>query len=137
MDKKQLSQIRYLKSEIEMLKKQIAELDYRITTDTVTGSDPDFPYTERRFVITGIDCEDYKHRTQRLKRKLEKKVTELVELLEATHEYIENIDDSLIRQIITLRHIEGLTWEQVAARIGGSSTADSLRKMHDRFLKGA
>jgi hypothetical protein len=137
VDKKQLSQIRYLKSEIELLKKQIRDMDYQVTRDTVTGSDPDFPYTERRFTIVGIDYGGYERRTQRLKKRLEKRVTELIKLLEATHDYIENIDDSLIRQIITLRHIEGLTWEQVAARIGGSSTADSLRKMHDRFLKGA
>lgn len=137
MDKKQLSQIRYLKSEIELLKRQIANMDYRVATDTVTGSDPDFPYTERRFTIVGIDYEDYERRTQRLQKRLEKRLAELVKLLEDTHDYIESIDDSLIRQIITLRHIEGLTWEQVAARIGGNNTPDSLRMMHDRFLKGA
>ena len=50
--------------------------------------------------------------------------------------YVENIDDSLIRQIIILRHVNGLTWEQVAASIGGNNTADSVRMMHDRFLRG-
>ena len=33
-------------------------------------------------------------------------------------------------------HVNGLTWDQVAAHIGGGNTGDSVRKMHDRFLKG-
>lgn len=137
MNKKQLSQIRYVKNEIEILRKQLAEIPCRVTTDTVTGSDPYFPYTERTFTITGIDYDDYHRQAQKLQRRLEKRAKQLVQLVEDTYKYIENIDDSLIRQIITLRHLNGLTWEQVAARIGGNNTADSVRMMHDRFLKGA
>lgn len=135
MNKEQLKQLRYLKSEIEMLKNQITDLDYTITTDSVKGSDPYFPYTERSFAITGIDYEDYERRTKRLQRQLKRRIDELVDLVEETYEYIDNIDDSLIRQIITLRYVNGLTWEQVAASIGGNNTADSVRMMHDRFLK--
>lgn len=137
MNKKQLSQIRYVKNEIEILRKQLAEITCRVATDTVTGSDPHFPYTERTFTISGIDYDEYHQKAQKLQRRLEKRVKQLVQLIEDTYEYIENIDDSLIRQIITLRHINGLTWEQVAARIGGNNTADSVRMMHDRFLRGA
>ena len=50
-------------------------------------------------------------------------------------EYICSIDDSLMRQIMTLRHIELKSWLQVANAIGGNNTADSVRKMHDRFLQ--
>ena len=49
MNKEQLSQLKYLKSEIEILKKQISDLDYNITTDSVKGSSPYFPYIERNF----------------------------------------------------------------------------------------
>jgi hypothetical protein len=107
-----------------------------MTTDAVTGSDPDYPHIERKFVVTGIDYDDYQYKIRRLKTKLEKRIEELIDLVEKVNGYIEKIDDSLIRQIITLRHIEGLTWEQVAARIGGNNTPDSVRMMHDRFLKG-
>lgn len=49
-------------------------------------------------------------------------------------EYIAGIDDSLIRQIMTLRHIELKSWQQIA-NIIGNNTADSIRKMHKRYLQ--
>lgn len=135
MDKEQLKQLGCLKSEIGMLKKQIEDLDYTVATDSVKGSNPYFPYEERNFKITGIDYKTYNGKLNRLQRKLNRRVEELIDLVEETYEYIDNINDSLIRQIITLRYVNGLTWEQVAASIGGNNTADSVRKMAERFLK--
>ena len=135
MDKEQLSQLRYLKTEIEMLKKQIENLDYTIATDSVKGSSPYFPYTERNFKITGVDYQGYENKAERLQRRLDRRIAELIDVIDETYEYIENIGDSLIRQIISLRYINGLTWNQVAAHIGGNNTADSVRKMAERYLK--
>ena len=50
-------------------------------------------------------------------------------------EYIFSINDSQIRRIMRLRHIELKSWVQVANIIGGNNTADSVRMMHDRYLK--
>lgn len=135
MNKEQLKQLRYLKNEIDILKEQITNLDYTIATDSVRGSDNEFPYTERSFTITGIDYEDYNRKMRRLQRKLNRRIDELVDLVEETCEYIDNIDDSLIRQIITLRYVNGLSWNQVAMSIGGNNTVDSVRKVAERYLK--
>ena len=137
MNKDQLSQLRHLKGEIVLLKNQIADIKYTITTDTVRGSDPIFPYAERMFTITGIDYESHRRKVERLQRRLERRTEDLIDLVVEINEYVESIDDSLIRQIITLRHINGFTWEQVAAHIGGNNTADGVRMIHDRFLRGA
>lgn len=48
--------------------------------------------------------------------------------------YIDTIEDSHIRQIMALRYVDGLSWTQVARRMGGGYTADSVRKAHVRFL---
>lgn len=135
MNKEQLKQIRYLKSEIKMLKKQIEDLDYTISIDSVRGSNPSFPYTQRSFTIEGIDCEEYNRKIRRLQRKLNRRAEELLDLVEETNDYIENIDDSFIRQIISLRYVNGLSWNQVAMSIGGNNTADSVRKVAERYLK--
>lgn len=135
MRKQQLKQLRHLKSEIKLLKKQIEELDYTIASDVVRGSMPYFPYIEQKIRITGISYDDYKRRLSRLRRRLQRRLDELMELVEETNEYIHTIDDSLIRQILSLRYINGLTWEQVAAHIGGGNTADSVRMMHNRYLQ--
>ncbi len=49
--------------------------------------------------------------------------------------YINGIQDSLTRQIFTLRFINGLSWRQVADHIGGGNTEDSVKKTCYRYLK--
>lgn len=134
MTKQQLKQFKYLKNEIRMLREQIDNLKAGIVSDVVEGSEGEFPYTKRRFTITGVDCEEYERKSKRLQKRLQRRVDDLMDLLEEINEYIEGIDDSLLRQIISLRHVNGLTWDQVAASIGGGNTGDSVRKTHDRFI---
>lgn len=136
MNKDQLRQLRHLKREIELLQDQIINLESEIVTDKVRGSDPEYPYTEKSFYITGFAHEEHSRKMKRLKERLQRRVDDLIDLVVEINEYIETIDDSLLRQIITLRHVNGLTWDQVAAHIGGGNTADSVRKMHDRHFEG-
>lgn len=48
--------------------------------------------------------------------------------------YISAIGDEVTRRIFTLRYIDGLNWHQVAWRTGGN-TADSVRMIHNRYLR--
>ena len=54
--------------------------------------------------------------------------------LNRLNRFIQSIDDSQMRQIMTLRYINGLSWRQVAMSIGGGNTEDGVRMMHNRFL---
>ena len=49
--------------------------------------------------------------------------------------YIADVPDSLTRQIMTLRFINGLGWWQVAYSIGGNNTGDSVRMNVKRYLE--
>ena len=49
--------------------------------------------------------------------------------------YIANVPDSLIRQILTLRYVDGKTWPQIAMTVGGGNTEDSVRMACYRYLK--
>ena len=40
-----------------------------------------------------------------------------------------------MQRIIRYRYLEGLTWEQVAMRMGRRATADSVRKELERFFE--
>ena len=132
MDKEQLKQLKYLKTEIENIKKQIEEINNTIVADSVKGSSRNFPFIERNFKIEGLE---YNNKAKRLERKLIRRTEELLDTVTETNEFIENIEDSLVRQVISLRYINGLTWEEVAANIGGNNTADSMRMLCSRFLE--
>lgn len=49
--------------------------------------------------------------------------------------YIAAVPDSQIRAILTARHINGMSWTDVAIYVGGGNTADSVRMMHKRFMQ--
>lgn len=135
MDKDQLKQIRFIKSEIDVIESQIAGIEPVLVKDKVSGSSAYFPYIERGFTLEGTDVEDYCRRTRRLQNKLTRRKKELLELQEEANSFIENIDDSLIRQAITLRYLQGLSWADVAMKIGNDTTADSLRMAVKRFME--
>lgn len=59
MDKEQLKQIRYIKSEIEVIENQINNIEPTMVTDKVTGSSAYFPYVQRSFTLEGIDTDEY------------------------------------------------------------------------------
>ena len=50
-------------------------------------------------------------------------------------QFINTIDDSIMRQIIFYRDISLLPWRIVAREVGGDNTTDSVRMMHNRFFE--
>ena len=50
--------------------------------------------------------------------------------------YISAIPDSRLRLIFTARFVEGLTWEDVARYVGGSTTEYGARQLCYRYLRG-
>ena len=135
MTRQELKQIRYLKREIRLIQEQIAAVESEIVTDKVTGSDPEHPWTERSFIIKGLPGER-NEKLLRLRDRLERRKSDLQDMRAEIFEWVEGIEDSLLRQVIILRHVNGLSWRQVAREIGAGTTWDSLRKMHDRFIEG-
>ncbi len=50
-------------------------------------------------------------------------------------QFFENITNERTYQIFELRFKKQLTWEQVAAKCGGETSSESVRKVCDRYLK--
>lgn len=108
------------------LRKEIAELEYKITrlssrgsrivSDKVQASSKDFPYVQTTVKIEGYDyVGDQKSRKQlRKKRILLQQRKEQAEALELRiTQYINSISDSGIRRMIDYKYIEGYTWEKI------------------------
>ena len=50
-------------------------------------------------------------------------------------DFMNSIDDSILRQIIYCRFVRLMSWERTALEIGGGNTADACRQAVRRYLK--
>ncbi|WP_337495814.1 hypothetical protein [[Ruminococcus] lactaris] len=141
MDKNILLQLTETVKEIEDLKRRIADAEKKreqyqklIVSDTVKGTRSDGIYGSIK--VTGADRRDATYQEmllarrqdsmRRLLNKLERQRTEAVE-------YIENLEDSRLRQIARYKYVDGMNWEAVAKKMG--TTADACRMEFKRLSK--
>jgi len=129
MTKQELSQLYYLNREIEQLKNRIAELECiaTSTSSVITG----MPHA------SGVSDKVGKYAAEiaDLKELLDLNLRKCFYELNRLNRFIESIEDSQMRMILSLRHINGLGWNQVAASIGGGNSDKSVQMMESRFLK--
>lgn len=71
-----------------------------------------------------------------LEKKIERMLKRIQRKRRKVFDYIESIDDSMLRMIIAYRCIDLCTWDEVAEKIGGPVTADSVRMVFNRHFKG-
>jgi hypothetical protein len=125
---------------IENIERRLQKIEAgEIVKDKVYGGEGGI----QGFVIEGVPTAEYETlKTSLLRKKLllEKQIDiqreqEEVVLLALTEveEFITRIEDSHIRRIVRFRVVDGLTWKQVAHRMGGGNTEDGVRKAFDRF----
>lgn len=123
-----------LRNRIEKLEEQIARIESDGTVvDKVMGGDGGL----QPFKIEGFPYPTYSRKKTLLyarKATLSELELELLETVNSVEEYIKSVEDSHMRRIITLRVIDGLSWNKVADRMGGNNTEDSVRKAFDRFV---
>ncbi|MEW8994419.1 hypothetical protein [Clostridium sp.] len=128
MTKQELSQLYYLNREIEHLKDRITELECIATSSTsrITG----MPHATDISDKVGKYAAEIADLKELLDLNLKKCFYELNRL----NRYIESIEDSQMRMILSLRYINGLSWQQVAFSIGEHDEQYPRRK-HNVFLK--
>jgi len=126
--KQELSQLYYLNREIEQIKNRIAELECIATSSTsrITG----MPHASGISEKVGKYAAEIADLKELLDLNLKKCFYELNRL----NRYIESIEDSQMRMIMSLRYINGLSWQQVAFSIGEYDEQYPRRK-HNAYLK--
>ena len=137
-----------MKVEIKDLRERIRKLDKflaapPLVADVVKGTRRDG--TIGSIKITGIPGPEYDQKQKsrkRLKRLLEEKEKELLELTCQAEEYIESIPKSELRTMFRLYYIDGLTWVQVAHRMNAmfpkrrtKYTEDNCWRRNQRFFE--
>lgn len=128
MTKQELSQLYYLNREIEKDKKRLEELRAIATgaTSKITGM-PHVQGVTDKIGNCSAEIAD-------LRGLIELNIQKCWYELNRLNRYIQSVDDSEMRQILTLRYVNGLTWQQVAFSMGEGDES-YIRKKHNRFLK--
>ncbi len=132
-----LSQYQQIKGEIKTLEPKIKLHDREqktVVVDSVKGSSPEFPYVVHSIPIAGYPNDrKFTSKRKRLEVTRRNRLAKLLALEVEIEECIDSISDSQLRQIITYRFIDGLSWNDVANEMGGSP--DSYRMALKRYFK--
>ena len=130
-------EIKYLSRKIDSLKNEQVKFEARKKRDMVRASSKQFPFIEHNVHIEGIaDINEIKLNSilNEEIRKLESRYESLVKVTNDVLDFIDSVDDSRMRLIISYRIIEGYSWNEVADAIGGGNTEDSVRMAFNRFM---
>lgn len=136
MNREKLEQLESLKKEIKIAHDEIDRLERaiqsgRVVMDSVKASRRCIPFDVHTVTIEGMSQE----RLEKKKERYRRKIREFQKLVDEIEEWIDTIEDSQMRLILQLRYRNGLSWQQVAASIGGRNTEDSVRMAHNRFFE--
>lgn len=134
MTRAELGELYHLNREIEEDMARLKELEDGLggMKSRVPGL-PDLSWVQDRELVEAELAE--------AKLLIEAKVKMCLVQYNRIHRYVETIEDSLLRQVILLRHVNGMMWHQIAHHIGRDPksgkyySGDALRMKHDRFLE--
>ena len=130
-------EIRDIRRRAERARGQMERMETEGTVlDAVKGTRQDGTFGSIR--IEGFPYADYEKRRRSLQSyllKLAEMEEKLLELTNQAEEYINSIEDSRMRRIVQYRIMDGLSWYEVADRMGGKATSEGCRKYFERFFE--
>lgn len=138
MNKDLLKQYIDAKELIKETEAEIRRLENRKkqkTQDIVSGSNSEFPFQAKHFVIQGTpySMRDTSRETE--ERILLQERKEKAEDLRLQVEAWMNTIPFRLQRIIKYRVFEEMSWQQVAEKMGRKATEDSVKKEYQRFFK--
>ncbi len=120
MTKEELSQLYWLNREVINIKKSLSDLE------------------ENKGLLASMSKDDilkYSAEINELKESFEKGIKRCFFEIDKINDFINGIKDSQMRLIISLKFVDGLTWQQVAMRIGEYDES-YVRRKFNRFIEG-
>ena len=107
-----------------------------IVQGVVKGSSPDFPYTPQKFHIEGLSYSVVQDpgRLETKERRLEERRAAAEEIKGQVEAWMATIPMRMQR-IIRYKVFDGMTWGQVARKMGRGTTENGLKKEYERFMR--
>lgn len=138
MDKHILDQYIDACALIEEVEEDIRKLKKKkktIVQTNVSGSNPDFPYNPQHFKIQGTTFTFKEDSRLQMEEKLLDQRKEDAEKIKIQVEEWMNTIPQRMQRIIRYKAFEGMTWQQVAQRMGRDATKDSVRMEFNNFME--
>ena len=120
--------------ETEQQIRRLQDKQSETTQDSVRGSNPEFPYNSQHFKIEGTTF------SMRDDARLLEKKKLLADRRAAAEETRVQVERWMVtiparmQRIIRWKLFEGLTWDEVAVKIGRKATGESVKKEFQRFF---
>ena len=121
-----LSQVTALKREIDDLSQRIAALEWEARGCRGRISGLPHPRAETESAIAA--------KAEALRAKMDARRLERMEELGRLYAFIDDIPNARLRLIFSLRYLDGLTWQQIAFKIG-EYDEQIPRRLHNQALK--
>lgn len=126
MTKKELLQLWYLNREIDREQKRLFQLKAAATDTSVKVSGlPHGNHVSDKTAVAALIADS--------EAVLQEKIQLCIAEYNRLNRFIASVDDSLTRQILQLRYVDGLSWVAVAHHSGCGSES-TVRSIVDRFL---
>jgi hypothetical protein len=131
MTRKDLENIYYLKRELKMWEKRYEELCADMSQDTPSADGMPHSVTNK----ISSPTEDKAILLADHVALIAKHMAKIREAIREVEQFVATIDDPLTRQIVKLRCVDCMRWDEVAEQIGRTATGENVRQMYHRFLK--
>ena len=128
MTKKELEQLRGINLSLERDIERLEELQSAlcVSTSSISG----LPHISALQDRTGL----YVSLIDELREQIVERVCESVALYVEISDFAQIVTDPVVREIITLRYLDNLSWRDIAQQLGGGNTPDSVRMLLNRYL---
>lgn len=129
MTKEELKEIFFINRELNMWEKELEKLQTQslAINQQITGMPKGNGGKSDRVAELAVTiCE--------IEEIVEGKMIEIQQEKKRLIEFIDQIQDSQVRQIVFLRNVSCKTWDEISIDIGGYNSADGVRKIYTRYL---
>lgn len=124
---KELNRLEY---NLKRINEQIKIEKSKDTSDSVSGSNPNFPYEKRHIKVNGIS----ELRINKLKKKRRNAIRRIDKLKDSL-QYKLFKEDTVIAEIIEKRYIKQMEWKQIASDLKYSSESGARNYFNRYFEK--
>ncbi len=129
-----LKEVEEIRERIKATEEQIQKLESEgLVVDKVRGGEGG----NQNYRIEGFPYPEYNRKKTKLyllRATLETAELDVLDKLTEVEKFIKELDDSYMRRIIRMRVVERMPWKRITAKLGYSTTEESVKMSYYRFM---